>query len=820
MGTGNPKVTKPLSTWSKVDINYALVETTRPPMYTAMKYWGKKPHNIWAEFVEHYCPPGGTVLDPFCGSAVAGFEAVKLGRKAICLDLNPLSSFLIKTMTLPFDPDKFLSSYNDIVDEIEADHVYQEHFYRKNEAGDFDLVYNYRWDFNNVVKLAIETSTNEKKLINATAQDKKLATKQTSLTIPYWYPTNEFPVSPSITHKFIKEVGGNSFEHLWTRRSIYILAKIFNAILKQDDSAIRDQLLFAFLQTLHLTSKMVVPRDSKSGRDFSGSWGRADYMIRRRSMEQNPLVVFWRSCADKQSALTALMDAKKRIPQGMKCAELSKAKKLKLTTDLNYGIADVADLSSYVAPKSIDFIITDPPYAGLVQYLDLSMVWLAWLQHVDKKFIPNLDAEITIKKGKIERSEYSRRLMNAFKQMHHALKDDGVLVVTFHHKKIQEWNEFVGAVRLAGFDIEKITHQYNRRSGEANVANPYGTSGADFYIRCTKNPHVDPSSNDSNLQQLILRSAISTIAQRSEKTPFTFIVPGIMPAVINAGFWAPSKYQAEIMRVLSAEEGPGKIFVKTPNHDNKAGDYWWFNDPSQHINYPDVPLVDRVEEVVLALLRRQVAVKLDDVLAEVFRCFPNGLTPDPKGIVKVLSKYAFKSADKWKLKISVLQDATAHTQIIQQVLEMGQKSGSVVYVGKREQPEACVDGSLLRDHADIHDLSFLSAEYEPERIARLEMIDAIWLLDEKVTCIFEVENSTNFMSAIQRGSNLPKELPKFMVIPDSRKAELLSKVDPLFQQSFSENNWRYILFSEIKRLKGFSMTNLAELKSTSKAIKK
>ena len=27
-------------------LNHALVEDTRPPMYMAVKYWGKKPHNI------------------------------------------------------------------------------------------------------------------------------------------------------------------------------------------------------------------------------------------------------------------------------------------------------------------------------------------------------------------------------------------------------------------------------------------------------------------------------------------------------------------------------------------------------------------------------------------------------------------------------------------------------------------------------------------------------------------------------------------------------------------------------------------------------
>ena len=37
-----------------MDIDFPLLETTRPPMYTFDKYVGKKPHNIWASYIEAY----------------------------------------------------------------------------------------------------------------------------------------------------------------------------------------------------------------------------------------------------------------------------------------------------------------------------------------------------------------------------------------------------------------------------------------------------------------------------------------------------------------------------------------------------------------------------------------------------------------------------------------------------------------------------------------------------------------------------------------------------------------------------------------------
>ena len=62
------------------DINYPLVETKRPPIYTAMKYFGKKPHNIWGAYIRTYTTQDGCILDPFSGSSIAAFEAVKVER--------------------------------------------------------------------------------------------------------------------------------------------------------------------------------------------------------------------------------------------------------------------------------------------------------------------------------------------------------------------------------------------------------------------------------------------------------------------------------------------------------------------------------------------------------------------------------------------------------------------------------------------------------------------------------------------------------------------------------------------------------------------
>jgi SAM-dependent methyltransferase len=818
MTAKNKKTGRRPATWNG-EINYALVEGVRPPMYKAMKYWGKKPHNIWKQYIAHYCPPAGVVLDPFVGSGITAFEAAKIGRKAIALDLNPLSAFMIEVLASSFDEAAFLQAYRSIVDSIEMDRVYQRHYIRII-GEDKATVFNYRWYEGRITQVAIEAPGGKRSMVAPDAHDLEKAAEMRRLDIPFWYPGDKFPDTPSINHKFIRAIGGDKFEFLWTRRNLYLLSKLFDAILNQTNKNVRLCLLSGFIQTLHLTCKMVYPRSTASNRDFSGSWGRADYMIRRKSMEQNPLVVFSRSCVEKQGILSAMRDTSATFPNGISIYDITKAKGPRASASINYGIVDVADLANYLKGKSVDFIITDPPYAGLVRYLDLSLVWLVWLKRFDKKYDPDLLAEITIKRGKVDRGEYQRRLNNAFKQMHRVLKDDGKLVVTFHHKDLREWNDFVRAVRLSGFKFDKVTHQYNKRAGESNVANPYGTSASDFYIRCVKKREVDFTDDTSELGNFIIQKAIEIIAIRNEATPYDFIFSGLVPELLQAGLTQPTDSRCEVERILQSQVGLGKIFTRTPNTTSKAGDLWWFVDPTRHISHPDRPLKSRVEDTIVTLLRRKVAVRFDDVLSELFRTYPNGLTPDIRAVLPILEKYAFRSAGKWKIKPSVLKQSTQHTEMIRKILDIGRKVGMHTYTGRREQADTCEDGKILRDCSDVPSLIGLTKAYEGPALERLQMIDAIWLSpkEDSVKCVFEVENTTDFLSALHRASNLECAIPKIMVVPDDRESELLRTKDPLFVREFAAGNWRYTTYSVLGNLAGYSRPSMRELLAVSKDL--
>jgi 16S rRNA G966 N2-methylase RsmD len=809
------------------DINYALVEEKRPPIYTAMKYWGKKPHNIWREYIQRYTPEKGIYLDPFVGSAMSAFEAVKAGRKVIAFDLNPLTSFIIEVISSDFYKDAFEEAAQEIKLEIQKDSIYQKYFHTvcRKCGSKKAIVQNYKWNNNTLYELGIvcpDCAKEEKKknpyigknelnklsryLTKPNSQEQLLAKNLYKININNWHPTDQFHKSQSFTASFKANIGGNIFSDLWTKRNLYILSRIFNLILKNKSNNLKKQLLFAFIQTLHLCTKMNIPRTERGNRPFSTSWGRSAYICSKRQMEMNPLAEFYGNCIGKQSVESSLSKAQEYLGKKPKLLYIDESNKSNRSKnyDIKYGIIDINTITDYIDEESIDFIMTDPPYGGLVQYLDLSSIWLIWLEKYNKKYKPNYEAEITVNNETQNMEIYRIKFQKALKNLYKILKKEGKIVFTFHNKKIEIWNAFLNAIPLAGFKIEKVIHQQNRRTGESNVANPYGTSASDFYIRCIKAPVTNLKKDKGEFTNFIVSKAIYLIAERNEPTPYQILFDGLLSELSNAGFELED-FDKTVEKILS--EYVDKIFKITKNGATNSGNLWWFTNPHEHIRYPNIKLSERVEETIINLLRRKVTVSFDEILGKIFVKYPNGLTPDIKSISKILEKYAIKSSGKWVYKGGEIEEEfTQHTEILFYLLKIGNKLGYKIFVGRREQPEI-YKGNKLSTYADFSNLNFLK-NYNKEKISRIEMIDMIWLdKNMNIKCAIEVENTTNFTSGIQRASNLENNIEKIMIVPDKRNNEFKRIKDPLFVENFKKYFWRYLLYSEVNSLK--SLRNIS-----------
>ena len=95
-------------------MDYPVVPKPHTSMYLMHKYWARKPYNVVSEYIRNYTKEGDIVLDPFCGSGPTPIEAIKVGRKSIGIDLDPIAIFITKMTVLPVNIDSIKKTFEEI----------------------------------------------------------------------------------------------------------------------------------------------------------------------------------------------------------------------------------------------------------------------------------------------------------------------------------------------------------------------------------------------------------------------------------------------------------------------------------------------------------------------------------------------------------------------------------------------------------------------------------------------------------------------------------------------------------------------------------
>jgi 16S rRNA G966 N2-methylase RsmD len=74
-------------------------------------YFTKQSWNVVKEYIQNFSRPGDLVLDPFGGSGVTAVEAMMLDRRAIHIDLNPMSVFIVKSLIAPIKQSELTEAF-------------------------------------------------------------------------------------------------------------------------------------------------------------------------------------------------------------------------------------------------------------------------------------------------------------------------------------------------------------------------------------------------------------------------------------------------------------------------------------------------------------------------------------------------------------------------------------------------------------------------------------------------------------------------------------------------------------------------------------
>jgi len=103
-----------------------------------------------------------------------------------------------------------------------------------------------------------------------------------------------------------------------------------------------------------------------------------------------------------------------------------------------------------LADKSVDLVVTDPPFFDNVHYSELADFFYAWQGPVLNH------RQTTRHEGEVQDSDaasFAAKLKSVFLECHRVLKEDGLLIFTYHHSRLEGWSALAKAVLGAGFMI-------------------------------------------------------------------------------------------------------------------------------------------------------------------------------------------------------------------------------------------------------------------------------------------------------------------------------------------------------------------------------
>ena len=173
--------------------------------------------------------------------------------------------------------------------------------------------------------------------------------------------------------------------------------------------------------------------------------------------------------------------------------------------------------SSYLPlpAKSVDAVVADPPYFDFIHYSELSDFFFAWLSPVLKDRYPEFAQPNSSNQGEVQDKSpciFARQLASVFSQCRGVLKDDGVLVFSFHHSKVEGWAAICEAITLAEMLVVATHPVYSEfRTGTTKTA-AKSPICLDAILVCKKY-----SSFNVHLDEQILISKTETLAKQLEQ---------------------------------------------------------------------------------------------------------------------------------------------------------------------------------------------------------------------------------------------------------------------------------------------------------------
>lgn len=629
----------------------SLVAQSHPPYYRLHKYWARKPGNIVRTYIEHFTNPQEIVFDPFAGSGVTMIEALLAGRRAVTVDINPISSLIINGTAFPVNNLLALDAFKKIEKQVKplAESLFATscHICTKEVTANF-IVWSSTGkcskcqheillgkaekvkrkytcpNCSNLILISSREVTGEKpieiwfscercnpaKAMGKKPDDRDLRhclDSQDPALRPSMAFSNMLPSKRLLVHE------GMKVESFFTTRNHRVLAKLLEEINSIEDSKLKQLFTLTFTASVAQASRLIAYRNALS--TGGPAWTVSGFWIPPLHLEMNA----WNCFANRFERVLYGKDFLQQSAKEFIYKPVNTFEHLRNEGNALIATRSSSELHDFLPDESVDYIFTDPPYGDSVPYLEYSALWLGWLG-----LCPHYEEEVIISDSQARNkdiNDYRIRLKATFAECYRVLKKGRWLSITFHNRNFDVWSSLISSVVEVGFKFINCTYQVPAVVPAKAQLSKAGSVTGDIIINFQKlEQHKSPYpiQTETAVDEIVLDEAERVIAERGGTASTDEVIRGVIMELLAKDMVYLAQY--DILSVLSHRF----------DHQNGS----WSLRPHENYlvnKYPQ--LSDTVESIIKQCLLKGETDK-KSIIAKVLTELQNGRTPNIDVIIK------------------------------------------------------------------------------------------------------------------------------------------------------------------------------------------
>lgn len=477
--------------------------------YDAHTYHTKVPPQGVASIISQYLPDGGVVLDPFAGSGMTGVAARYLGCDVILNELSPAASFIAQQYIASVDVEEYrvavayllhnvsalqktlyLTTCRECGQEVIQLYTVWSYILECSHCNNDFVLWDHCRQYGRTVRehrilrtfpcphCSVDVNKSylmrkesvpvflgyrccSKKIVEHPLELPDYARIDAAVELLEQYNGEipQYKIPNGVNFRQPRHHGLDTVDKLYTRRNLVACAEIWREIRRIADPGVAGLLAFTFTSMYQRVTRL------GEYRFWGGSGNTANLNVPQISNELNVFLTFLRKA--------------KTI-----CAHLaSTAKQYSGRSVVRTGTA--TDLS-FLPDNSIDFIFTDPPFGGNINYSEMNFLWESWLGI----FTDNTSEAIINKHQGKGIGDYRDLMKASLAEAYRVLRPGHWMVLVFMNSSEKVWAALRQGIEETGFSIEQV-NVFDKRHGTLKQFTSANTAGADVMIHCRKVPLLE-----------------------------------------------------------------------------------------------------------------------------------------------------------------------------------------------------------------------------------------------------------------------------------------------------------------------------------------